>query len=279
MKQIKKYLLDFKLGTKTMFKEFFHKETNKKQRANMWTFSRLIIALIIPILTIISIISSSTIVLTTAFISTLFGAITDFFDGRSARKYNSSSEFGKNLDATADKVFSTSLGISLSLLNPLFLINLIGELSISLTNILYIIKNPEINIKSSKIGKIKQWPLSLTFILGILSLIIPKLSLITNIAIINTFIIQLVTLTNYIKTNNNQIQELKFKNNTNDNNEENIEHLRQLKTKQRTKEKEELIKMRNQLIQDQVTTQEANAIKELPIQKKEVYKKRTRKKQ
>lgn len=278
MKQIKKYLLDFKLGTKTMFKEFFHKETNKKQRANMWTFSRLIIALIIPILTIISIISSSTIVLTTAFISTAFGAITDFFDGRSARKYNSSSEFGKNLDATADKVFSTSLGISLSLLNPLFLINLIGELSISLTNILYIIKNPEINIKSSKIGKIKQWPLSLTFILGILSLIIPKLSLITNIAIINTFIIQLVTLTNYIKTNNNQIQELKFKNNTNDNNEENIEHLRQLKTNQRTKEKEELIKLRNQLIQEQVTTQEADATKELPIPKKEVYKKRTRKK-
>ena len=32
--------------------------------------------------------------------------------------------------------------------------------------------------------------------------------------------------------------------------------------------------MRNQLIQDQVTTQEANAIKELPIQKKEVYKKK-----
>ena len=46
---IKSAVKNFKLGTKTMFKEFFNKETNKKQRANMWSFTRIII----PFITII----------------------------------------------------------------------------------------------------------------------------------------------------------------------------------------------------------------------------------
>ena len=46
---ISEFLKNFKSGTKLMFKEFFNKETNKKQRANMWTFSRLIISFLIPI--------------------------------------------------------------------------------------------------------------------------------------------------------------------------------------------------------------------------------------
>ena len=40
-------------GIKVMFKEFFNKETNKKQRANMWTFSRLVLAFFIPIMALI----------------------------------------------------------------------------------------------------------------------------------------------------------------------------------------------------------------------------------
>lgn len=236
MNQIKNYLSNFKTGTKTMFKEFFNKKTNKKQRANMWTFSRLIIALIIPILTIISIINNSITLLGITLATTSFGALTDFFDGRSARKYNSTSEFGKNLDTVADKAFATSLGVSLSLLNPLFIINIIGEIAIGLTNIIYIIKNPELNINSSKIGKFKQWPLSLTLILGILSILIPSLSIITNIAIYNTFIIQLVTLANYIKTNNKQIKDIKKKIIIDEHNKEQVNNNTEEKTL--TKEKE-----------------------------------------
>lgn len=198
MQTVKNYLLEFKQGTKKMFKEFFNKETNKKQRANMWTFSRILIAPIVPILTIISIISSSTAFLTVALGITTFGAITDFFDGRSARKHNSTSEFGKTLDQVADKLFSTSIGISLSLLNPLFLLNILGEALITSINIVYKFKNNNIHTYSSKLGKFKQWPLSLTFIVGIISQIIPNLSLLTNILIYTTFATQLFASTDYL---------------------------------------------------------------------------------
>ena len=125
---IKKYLKEFKNGTKTMFKEFFKKETNKKQRANMWTFTRLIIPFITTIICIISLFVTNTIpLLISAAALTGFGAITDYFDGRSARKYNSTSEYGKRLDQISDKVFSGMLGINLSILNPMFLITLLGE--------------------------------------------------------------------------------------------------------------------------------------------------------
>ena len=50
---------EFKNGTKTMFKEFFKKETNKKQRANMWTFARFVIPVITLITSIIAISTAS----------------------------------------------------------------------------------------------------------------------------------------------------------------------------------------------------------------------------
>ena len=207
-KEIRNNISELKKGIKQMFKEFFNKKTNKQQRANMWTFSRLIIALIIPILTIISIITSSTGLLITAFLATAMGAATDYFDGKSARKHNSSSEFGKRLDAITDKLFATSLSLSLSLLNPIFLISLIGELVIAGTNLYYKAHNPKLNITSSKIGKIKQWPLSIAFILGIISLLIKSLSPITSLLVKGTFILQLITLASYIKNNNEQIKNI-----------------------------------------------------------------------
>ena len=36
-------------GTKQLFEEFFTKEANKKQRANMWTFTRLVLPFLIVI--------------------------------------------------------------------------------------------------------------------------------------------------------------------------------------------------------------------------------------
>ena len=125
---VKKYLKEFKIGTKKMFKEFFNKETNKKQRANMWTFSRLIIPVITTILCVISLFVTNAVpLLIAAATLTGFGALTDYFDGKSARKHNSTSEYGKRLDQISDKVFSGMLGISLSILNPLFLITLLEE--------------------------------------------------------------------------------------------------------------------------------------------------------
>ena len=207
---MKEYLKTFKDGIKLMFKEFFNKETNKKQRANMWTFSRLIIAFLIPIITGISLLSGSNSTFFYAFIATGFGALTDFFDGRSARKYNSYSEFGKLLDQAVDKVFAFMIGISLCFINPLFLVNLFGESAIALTNIAYKSKY-NIDIKSTKIGKLKQWPLFITFTLGFVSLLTPSILKTTNIFIILSSLFQIATTSSYVVQNNKSKKAFKTK--------------------------------------------------------------------
>ena len=214
-----KYFKEFKNGTKLMFKEFFNKKTNKKQRANMWTFTRLIIP----------------------FITAFLCAITDFFDGRSARKYNSSSEYGKRLDQTADKVFSGMLGISLSILNPIFLITLLGEIIISLVNLSYKAKYHDLNISSTQLGRIKQWPLFITLGLGFISNINPILDIITKIMVIISFALQVTTAGSYILENEKQLNKLNNEEIINPNTLE-IDLKENIKEKNKTKSKNERIK-------------------------------------
>jgi len=192
-----------------MFKEFFNKETNKKQRANMWTFSRLVTSFLIPIFSLISILSANFSLFIVSIFITGFGGLTDFLDGRSARKHNSFSEYGRLLDQVADKVFSMMIGINLSLFNPLFLITLLGEGLIVATNIPYKLKYKDLKIKSTQMGRIKQWPLFMSLVLGFISTILPNLIPATNIAILLTFISQLATVTSYIKSNDESIKKLK----------------------------------------------------------------------
>ena len=209
MKEIKNYWCLLKNGTKTMFKEFFNKQTNKKQRANMLTFSRLVISFIIPILTIIAIITSLQVIFTSIFVITGIGALTDFLDGRSARKHNSYSEYGKFLDQLADKSFAGMLGISLSFLNPMFLINILGELMVFVTNFTYKLKNENLNLKSTTIGKIKEWPLFISLALGFLSINNPNLNNFVNASIFTTLAFQLATITSYISKNESEIKKKK----------------------------------------------------------------------
>jgi len=136
---------------------------------------------------------------------TIGGTLTDFMDGKSARKHNSNSEFGKKLDILADKVFAFMIGISLSLINPLFLFNILGEALISFSNIYYQAKYNNIESNSSFIGKVKQWPLSVSFILGYLSIFLPQISIITSVFIFTTFIFQLVVFKDYLNLNHKQI--------------------------------------------------------------------------
>ena len=198
---------EFTTGIKTMFKEFFNKETNKKQRANMWTFSRIVLAFGIPITIIIDKLLMLSIGYIVASFLTIGATITDFIDGRSARKHHSISDFGKKLDILADKVFAFMMGISLSLVNPLFLFNILGEAMISFTNIHYQKKYSHLVPKSSYIGKVKQWPLSISFILGYLAVFFPQLTLITDIFIFISFIMEIVVLKNYININNYHVLE------------------------------------------------------------------------
>lgn len=234
---------EFTTGISTMFKEFFNKETNKKQRANMWTFSRLALAFGIPIMALISKLTLTNIGYVLAAALTILGTITDFMDGKSARKHHSTSDFGKKLDILSDKVFAFMLGISLSLINPLFIFNILGEALISSINIYYQKKYSHLVPKSSYLGKVKQWPLSVSFILGYLSIFLPNLILITNIFILISFIMELAVFKNYIYRNNYEIKEFKNTKNyqTENNNEITINKEKSLK--------EEYINLRNVLIE------------------------------
>ena len=210
---IQKYIEQLKNGIKVMFKEFFNKNTNKKQRANMWTFSRLIITLPILIFTILSTINFSIPLLISNSVLVAIGALTDFFDGKSARKYNSSSEFGKLLDQVVDKIFSIVIGITLTIINPLYLLLLAGEGIIMAVNVPISLKYKELKDTSTQIGRIKQWPLGLAFLLGYLSPLSTCLNIATTITIITTFLLQLVTATSYVKRNIEGIKEIKTREN------------------------------------------------------------------
>ena len=206
---LEKYWKEFKVGTKLMFKEFFNKETNKKQRANMWTFTRLVLPVITAITSTIAIITASTpLFITTACIAG-FGALTDKFDGLSAKNNNSYSQYGKVLDQVTDKSFAGIIGINLLFLNFNYIFVLLGELAIAATNITYKLKHKNLNINSTLTGRIKQIPLFSSLVLGFLSTINPSLLLISNISIILTILFQLATVSSYIKSNNESVKELK----------------------------------------------------------------------
>lgn len=248
-----------------MFKEFFKKETNKKQRANMWTFARFIIPIITLITSIIAILTASIPLFIGTGIMAGMGAVTDFFDGKSARKHGSTSEYGKILDQASDKFFAGVIGINLLFLNPMYAVVLLGEALIAITNISYKLKYKDLDIKSTMIGRIKEWPLFITLALGFLSTINPTLLTISNYSILLTIIFQLATTASYIENNNKEVKELerieKIKlsealeeaENANDNVKiKSIEHnnnpiIQQNKTISRTEQCENLRKLRDKL--------------------------------
>ncbi len=210
--EIKRAIKEFKNGTKVMFKEFFNKDTNKKQRANMLTFLRLITPIITVILSLIGLISGMIPFLIGAGIITGLGALTDYLDGKSARKYGTSSKYGKLLDQISDKVFAGVIGINLLFINPLYILTLLGEAIIASVNIYYKLKYKNLNEESTMIGKIKEWPLFVTLMLGYISKINSICLLISNISIFTTLAVQLMTAESYLSRHKKTISKRNIKN-------------------------------------------------------------------
>ena len=245
---LKKYYEEFKVGTKKMFNEFFKKETNKKQRANMWTFARFIIPIITLTTSIIAISTASIPLFIGTGIMAGMGAVTDFFDGKSARKHGSTSEYGKILDQASDKFFAGIIGINLLFLNPLYIFILLGEALIAVVNISYKLKHKDLDIKSTMIGRIKEWPLFFTLALGYLSTINPTLFTISNFSILLTSVFQLTTAASYIESNNKAIKKI--------NKLEKIKLAESLETVENTNEKVKTksIESKNQFIENKTIT-------------------------
>ncbi len=243
--EYKSKIEEFKFGTKTMFKEFFNKETNKKQRANMWTFLRLVVPIPIIFCSIGAIALTSNILYSVTAGLVGLGALTDYFDGKSARKYQSSSQYGKLLDQFADKIFAGVVGINLLIINPLYIIALLGELFIAVINISFKINYNYLDITSSKIGKIKEWPLFISLGLGFLSPINSTLLTISNTSVAITILFQYLTAKSYLKNNLNEVLKIeKEKRNKIDLANEDKED--------KTKEKELVIKKENKSATDKL---------------------------
>lgn len=100
----------------------------------------------------------------------IYGAVSDFFDGLSARKLNAFSEFGRKLDALSDKIYAGSLLIpSILCCNLIMLIPLALELKISYITL----KSQRLGFRpeTQRIGKFKTALLFPTMIAGLLSTI------------------------------------------------------------------------------------------------------------
>ena len=159
--------------------------------------------------------------------------LTDFVDGFIARKFNLTSELGKDLDAVCDKVFAGTLLIAASFANPILLCNLALEGAISGINIYKSIKGEEVH--STFVGKVKTWAL---FSLAGFGLVAPLLNANIPLAALVglTSAMQGLTIMSYI-TKNDDNKPKGNKNNSENGNEQEPQDEIKVEPKEPTKEK------------------------------------------
>lgn len=162
----------------------------KKQIPNLLTASRLFSPLIIIPAALVGNVGFA------AAAAIGFG-LTDFLDGKLARKWNAKSQFGADLDAITDKIFAGTLLLGGAIFNPLLLINVGLEALIAGINV-----NEKLAGKkpaSTKTGKVKT---GFIFGLGALGILAPALSLSPAILpglALTTAALQGATIASYVK--------------------------------------------------------------------------------
>ena len=126
--------------------------------------------------------------------------LTDFIDGKLARKYNIQTFFGSYMDTLANKVLNIILLIMLSDKSKMSLIMLILEISILIINSIgWILKK---KTKSSILGRAKMWAIGITITLEYMNYFniinIDVNHIIVNLFIIITTIMQILVIVDYV---------------------------------------------------------------------------------
>ncbi len=192
--KFKKYTDKFFKEAKKNLNDLKSIKTAYKQIPNLLTFSRAIAPIFINILFFSGNIPGALVLCGLTF-------LTDAFDGPIARKLNIQSEFGADLDAICDKLLIAGIALPIIILNPIMIINVILETMISVTNIKAKLngKKP----KSTKLGKLKTWVLSLTVLSGyITSLLNIDLALLKSLLMITPAVLfQSATFLEYLQIN------------------------------------------------------------------------------
>ena len=132
-----------------------------------------------------------------ALVFAIIAAITDLFDGKLARRWNTVTDTGAKLDALCDKIFSISLTICLITKFKMFIPILIFEFLIGFFNLYIFSKSKE--CKTLMIGKIKSTILFTTIVIGYFALFNKIDNLLLGF-IFMTVNIQVLTLISYIIT-------------------------------------------------------------------------------
>lgn len=161
----------------------------KKYIPNILTLSRLLVT---PLIIYLGINERTYSLLILAF----FIALTDFFDGKLARKWGVTSVLGAKLDTIGDKCLALSLLIILIKNNNDFLYIFILECLIALYN-LYIYYKLK-TFSSLLVGKIKTWIIFSTILLGLLNAILIEINLLIKFCIFLTVFFQIASLIEYI---------------------------------------------------------------------------------
>lgn len=161
----------------------------KKNIPNILTSFRLIIA---PIILILGFLNHIKIVL----VLTILGCITDLVDGFLARKWNVSSQFGAKLDAVSDKVFATSLLLSLVKKSSILIPIVVLEVIIAIMN-LYFYKN----LKKSEtlfVGKVKTTSLFICIVISFVYAFFNKFHFLLKGFVYMTINLQFLSIVSYI---------------------------------------------------------------------------------
>jgi CDP-diacylglycerol--glycerol-3-phosphate 3-phosphatidyltransferase len=163
----------------------------KKIIPNLLTISRLVVTPLIIYLGIQGDIKPLVII-------AIFIALTDFLDGKLARRWNVTSSIGAKLDAIGDKTLAVGLLIVLVVRNHMFFYILLLEILIALFNLYAFYKTKK--VESLLIGKIKTWVIFSTIILGLLNIIFVNMSIIVDVCVILTVLFQIISLTEYVRS-------------------------------------------------------------------------------
>lgn len=140
-------------------------------------------------------------------------SLTDVFDGFAARHITKNpNKGGAILDACTDKIYSLALIIPAIFENPLLLTNGFLETIIALVNRDALKKGAE--PKSTKLGKIKMWPLSATISLSYINMaanseVINKL---ITLGILTTGILEIINIIQYKKQAEANLKKIEEKN-------------------------------------------------------------------
>ena len=133
----------------------------------------------------------------------IIASITDFLDGKIARKYNLVTNFGKFMDPLADKLLVSSALISLIALNkiPAWIVIVIIAREFIISGFRLVAADNGVVIAASYWGKFKTTFQMIMIILLILDLPFAYMDIVNNIVVYVALILTVISLVDYIFKN------------------------------------------------------------------------------